>query len=84
MAVTSISPVEIASQPHELSTDEIAERTEQALQQGIILARLAFPPRKIWAVEIDEGGGMALFFFVGTYQQVARKLRELPDDWSRL
>jgi hypothetical protein len=75
----TISPSGLADK--EWAADEVAEKMEEALQAGILLA-LKAKPKPIWVVVVPEGHGDCMFFFIGEYQEILKKLRELPDEWT--
>lgn len=79
------SDIEEKEHPEYWREDELAELQATGLQQGITLAIKATAwdavrGTRIWIVSVSDGADDALFFFVGTYQEIAAKLRELPDE----
>ena len=89
----SPSGLEEKKHPERWEPEDIAEQIEIGLQLGIVLATKAYDIpeferiagkriQPIWVVAIPEAMGDCLLFFVGTYGDIAAKIRELPSDWE--
>lgn len=82
MTISSSSYINEDGYESHMSAEELCEVREDGFMWGVILEkkRQANPgPSSIWMVQLDEIHGPVIFFFVGTIQEVRRKISSLPD-----